>query len=172
VTPSQIIKSIPLGFHISTQERNSGPPEEPFWITHRTDKCLFKQYRVDDRDLEMWCILDLTRGENCPFRTSESMHPKSIVLYLRRKGWTAREIHNDLVATLGEEVITYSTVTKYLREARINSADVTSFLHATSLHLTSMNQTKLSCKPLKNSHSLLFSSTARPSHTSTSHRGL
>jgi hypothetical protein len=43
--------------------------------------------------------------------------PKINVLSLNRKGWMARVIHDDLGATLGEEAIAYSTVTKYLREA-------------------------------------------------------
>jgi hypothetical protein len=33
------------------------------------------------------------------------MDPESIVIYFHRKGWTARYMHNDLVATLVEETI-------------------------------------------------------------------
>jgi hypothetical protein len=51
------------------------------------------------------------------------MDQKSIVLYLNRKGWLTRVIHDDLVATLGEEAIAYSIVTKYLREAQIGRDD-------------------------------------------------
>jgi hypothetical protein len=40
------------------------------------------------------------------------MDPKSIVLYLHRKGRAAQDIHNDLVATFSEEVIAYSMVTR------------------------------------------------------------
>jgi hypothetical protein len=36
------------------------------------------------------------------------MGQESIVLHLNRKGWTARVIDEDLVATLGEESIAYS----------------------------------------------------------------
>jgi hypothetical protein len=31
---------------------------------------------------------------------------------------SAREIHNDIVATLGPDIMSYSSVTRYLREAR------------------------------------------------------
>jgi hypothetical protein len=44
-------------------------------------------------------------------------------------------ISDDLMATLGERAIAYSTVMKYLREARINPADATSILKPTSRHL-------------------------------------
>jgi hypothetical protein len=47
----------------------------------------------------------------------EVMDRKSIALDLNRKGWMARVIHDDLVVTLGEEAIAYSTVTKYLRDS-------------------------------------------------------
>jgi hypothetical protein len=71
------------------------------------------------------------------------MDPKSIVLYLHlhRKGWMVRIIHDNLAATLGEKVIAYSTVTKYLREAQINPVDVTPRLDTTSLHFTSLHVT-------------------------------
>jgi hypothetical protein len=55
----------------------------------------------------------------------------SIFLYLKRNGWTARVIHNDILATLGEAAIAYGLVTQYLREAQIGpcesiaSSDVT-----------------------------------------------
>jgi hypothetical protein len=51
------------------------------------------------------------------------MDQRSIVFYLNTKGWMARVIHDDLVATLGEEAIAYSTVTKYLREAQTGRND-------------------------------------------------
>jgi hypothetical protein len=44
----------------------------------------------------------------------------SIVLYLKAKGRNAREIHNDLVATLGTKISRYSTVTRWLREAQLD----------------------------------------------------
>jgi hypothetical protein len=53
------------------------------------------------------------------------MGPKSIALYLDRKGWTARVIHDNFVATLGEEAVTYSTATRYLPEPQIDPAIAT-----------------------------------------------
>jgi hypothetical protein len=51
------------------------------------------------------------------------MEQKSIVFDCKRKGWMARVIHDDFVGTPGEEAITYSMVTKYLREAQISPVD-------------------------------------------------
>jgi hypothetical protein len=42
---------------------------------------------------------------------------RSIVLYLTRKGLSAIAIHDDLVATLGAEAVSYPSVTRYLHEA-------------------------------------------------------
>jgi hypothetical protein len=44
----------------------------------------------------------------------------SIVLYLKAKGMNGREIHSDLVATLGMKVPGYSTVARWLREAQLD----------------------------------------------------
>jgi hypothetical protein len=45
------------------------------------------------------------------------MDQQSIVLYLSRKGLLAIAIHDDLVATLGAEAVSYLSVTRYLHEA-------------------------------------------------------
>jgi hypothetical protein len=44
------------------------------------------------------------------------MDRQSIVLYLSRKGLSSVAIHDDLVATLGAEAVSYPSVTRYLRE--------------------------------------------------------
>jgi hypothetical protein len=41
-----------------------------------------------------------------------------IVADLLLKWMSAREIHDDIVATLGSDAVSYSSVTRYLREAR------------------------------------------------------
>ena len=46
------------------------------------------------------------------------MDQRSIVLFLDRKGLKATDIHNELVAVLGSDAVSYSTVTRYLREGR------------------------------------------------------
>jgi hypothetical protein len=56
----------------------------------------------------------------------------------------ARVIHDDLVATLGEEAITYSSVAKYLREAQTGPDDAVAFPEAISPHLTSTIWMRLS----------------------------
>jgi histone-lysine N-methyltransferase SETMAR len=51
------------------------------------------------------------------------MEQKSIVLFFQRKGWNAKQIHMELTAVLGEEAVSYASVTRYLRS--------TSFEHST-----------------------------------------
>jgi hypothetical protein len=46
------------------------------------------------------------------------MTQRLIVAYLSLKGMPAREIHDDIVVTLGPDLVSYSSVTRYLREAR------------------------------------------------------
>jgi hypothetical protein len=48
----------------------------------------------------------------------------SIVIHLSLEGMPAREIHDDIIATLGPDAVSYSSVTHYLRETR--------FLHSKS----------------------------------------
>lgn len=49
------------------------------------------------------------------------MDQRSIVLYLARKGLSAKAISDDLVATLGPDAKSYATVTRFLREAKFPS---------------------------------------------------
>jgi hypothetical protein len=46
------------------------------------------------------------------------MTQRPIVAYLSLKGTSAPEIHDNIVATLGPDVVSYSSVTRYLREAQ------------------------------------------------------
>jgi hypothetical protein len=46
------------------------------------------------------------------------MTQRPVVAYLSLKGMLAREIHDDIVATLGPDAVSYSSVTHYLCEAR------------------------------------------------------
>jgi hypothetical protein len=51
------------------------------------------------------------------------MDQQSIVLYVSRKGLSPLAIHDDLVATPGADVVSYSSVTRYLREAIFASSN-------------------------------------------------
>jgi hypothetical protein len=46
------------------------------------------------------------------------MTQRPIVAYLSLKGMSAREVHDDVVATLVPDVVSYSSATRSLREAR------------------------------------------------------
>jgi hypothetical protein len=45
-----------------------------------------------------------------------TQHP--IVAYLSLKGMSAHEIHDNIVATIGPDIISYTSITHYLREAQ------------------------------------------------------
>jgi hypothetical protein len=51
---------------------------------------------------------------------TSGMDSNSIVLYLKANCMNAREIHHDLIATLGTKVLGYSTLTRWLREAQLD----------------------------------------------------
>jgi hypothetical protein len=50
------------------------------------------------------------------------MAQRPIVADLSLKGMSAREIHDDIVATLGPDAVSYSSVARYFREARFPPA--------------------------------------------------
>jgi hypothetical protein len=52
-------------------------------------------------------------------KAHQKMKQRPIVAYLSLKGMSAREIHDDIAATLGPDAVLYSSVTHYLREARL-----------------------------------------------------
>jgi hypothetical protein len=45
------------------------------------------------------------------------MTQRPIIVYLSLKGMSAREIHDNIVATRGPDAVSYSSVTRYLHEA-------------------------------------------------------
>jgi hypothetical protein len=49
------------------------------------------------------------------------MDQGSLVLYLHLNWLLAHAIHDDLVATLDPKAVVYSTVTQYLREAKLGT---------------------------------------------------
>jgi hypothetical protein len=50
-------------------------------------------------------------------KAHQKMTQRAIVACLSLKGMPAREIHDDIVTTLEPNVVSYSSVTRYLREA-------------------------------------------------------
>jgi hypothetical protein len=132
---------------ISTQEQNCSPTEEsPKRLIH-PDKYHLREYLVDKPNPELRRIFRLIRLQNRLSKNPEFMDPRSIVLYLNRKGWMARVIHDDLVATLGEEAIAYSTVTKYIREAKTGPHDATALPEEISPHIDDSDEAIL--RPLE-----------------------
>jgi hypothetical protein len=55
---------------------------------------------------------------NLNAKAHQKMTQRPIVAYLSLKEMWAREIHDDVVATLGPDAVTCSSVTGYLGEAR------------------------------------------------------
>jgi hypothetical protein len=62
--------------------------------------------------------------------------------YLSLKGMSAPEIHDDIVATLGPDAVSYNSITRYLREARF----------PTSYFLLSPSKPEPEPKPKPESH--------------------
>jgi hypothetical protein len=54
------------------------------------------------------------------FKISRLMDQKPIMLCLRMKGMALDGIHDDLIRTLGNDAVAYSTVTKYARSAQFS----------------------------------------------------
>jgi hypothetical protein len=74
-----------------------------------------------------------------------------MVLDLHLKGLWIHAIHDDLVATLSSKAVAYSTVTRYLREARLSTAEVTLDPEPSSPHLDDFDRAILAAleqKPL------------------------
>jgi hypothetical protein len=63
-----------------------------------------------------WIFCDII-GYVQTLRDVKKMEQRSIVLYLARKGLSPLAIHDDLVTTLAEDAVSYSSVTRYLRDA-------------------------------------------------------
>jgi hypothetical protein len=54
-----------------------------------------------------------------------TMAQKSMTIHLHLKRLSAQVIHDDRVATLGHKAVAHKTVTSYLREAKLGTAEVT-----------------------------------------------
>jgi hypothetical protein len=78
---------------------------------------------------------DLTKPQTCPCSIVSRIDQRSIVLYLHLKGLSAHAIHDDLVATLGPKAVVYSRVTRYRREAKLSTAEVSLDPESSSPHL-------------------------------------
>jgi hypothetical protein len=55
---------------------------------------------------------------NLSVKAHQKMAQSPIVAHLSPEGMSAREVHDDIAATLGPDVVSYSSVTRHLREAR------------------------------------------------------
>jgi hypothetical protein len=55
---------------------------------------------------------------NLYVKAHQKMKQRPIVADLSLKGMSAREIHDDIVATLGPDAVSYNLFTRHLREAR------------------------------------------------------
>jgi hypothetical protein len=56
-------------------------------------------------------------------RDVKKREQRSIVLYLARNGFSPLGIHDDLVTTLGADAVSYSSATRYFRDAVFASSN-------------------------------------------------
>jgi hypothetical protein len=110
----------------------------------------------------MEILFDLTRRQTYPFRIISMMNQRSIVLYLYLKGLSAHMIHVDLAVTLDPKAVAHSTMTRYLREAKPGTVEVT--LDPEQSHLTSMIPIELSWQPRKRRKAVFVHAKTCPSH--------
>jgi hypothetical protein len=129
------------------QQQNSGQTEEPPRGRKYPEKYSLRKYLVEKPDPELRPVLHLIRYRNWRLRSPRFMDQRSILHFLNRKGLIAQLIHEDLVGTLGEEASAYSTVTHYLRAARITPRDATIFSAAISPHIDDLNEAILRTLP-------------------------
>jgi hypothetical protein len=99
------------------------------------------------------------------FRDVKKMEQRSIILYLARKGLSLLAIHGDLVTTLGTDAdaVSYSSVTRYLRDA----------IFASSNQHTPLPEPKPEAQFDDCDHAIMLSSSlwlSSPSHQSDSYR--
>jgi hypothetical protein len=55
-------------------------------------------------------------------KAHQTMTQRPIVAHLSLKGMSAREIHDDIIATFGPDAMSYSSVIRSLHEARLPSS--------------------------------------------------
>jgi hypothetical protein len=72
-----------------------------------------------------WTLLAHEKSNLDVENFTSGMDFNSIVLNLKAKGMNAREIHSDLVATLSTKVLSYSTMTRWLREVQLEQSSET-----------------------------------------------
>jgi hypothetical protein len=80
------------------------------------------------------------------------MDQRSIVLYLYLQRLLAHVIHDDLVATPGPKAVTYSTVTRYLRGAKLGTGEVTLDPGPSSPHIDDSDRAILAALEEKRSY--------------------
>jgi hypothetical protein len=65
-----------------------------------------------------WSIFLTHWKLNLYVKVHQKITQRPIVVYLSLRGMSAREIHDDIVGSLVPDAVSYSSVTRYLREAR------------------------------------------------------
>jgi hypothetical protein len=110
-----------------------------------------RNYSIQSSCLPLRPVPCLTTSQTCPFGIDSMIDQRSIVRHLHLKGLSAHAIHDNLVATLGPKAVASSRVTRYLREAKLSTAEVTLNLEPSSPHLASTIPTGISWQHWKKS---------------------
>jgi hypothetical protein len=77
---------------------------------------------------------------NLYVKAYQKMTQRPIVASLSLKGMSARETHDDIVATIGSDAVSYSSVTRYLRETRFPPSKPESHLADVQRDLDDLDQ--------------------------------
>jgi hypothetical protein len=120
---------------ISIQEPSHGPQMWEIFRSPSTRKQSYRKSLIQSSCLLLRLVSYRAGRETYSFGNVSTMDQRSIVLHLHLKGLWPHVIHDDLVAILDPEAVAFSTVPRYLREAKLGTAEVTLDPDSGSPHL-------------------------------------
>jgi hypothetical protein len=121
----QRLQSSQESMSISIREPSHGPQLWAILGTPTARKQSDKKSLIQSSCLQWRLAYDLTTRQTYPFDNVSRTDQRSIVLDLHLKDLSANAVHDDLVATLGTKAVAHNTMTRYLREAKLGTAEVT-----------------------------------------------
>jgi hypothetical protein len=151
---------------ISIPEPSHDPQMRAIFRGWSTSKQSSRKYLIQSSYLPLRLVFYLTRRRTCLFGVVFRIGQRSIVLYLLLNGLSDRAIHDDLIATLGPKAVAYNTMTRYLREAKPGTAEITLDLNQVNLISSHLDDyPRLSWQPWKKRKAVFVRARTCPSHS-------
>jgi hypothetical protein len=149
---------------ISRPEPGHGPQMGAMFRSPSTRKQSYRKDLIESSCLPLKLVFYLIRRQTHSFCIVSRTDQRSIVLDLHLEGLLAHAIHGGLVAKLGPKAVAYSTVTPYLHEANLGTAEVTLDPEPSSPDLTPRIPTGFSWHPWKKRKAVFVRARTCPSH--------